>query len=182
MSNLPAIIDPSQNRLILYYLAFAMFVFTFLFIRRLVNSPTGAVFKAIRENEERAQAIGYHTLRFKLFAIVVASTMAGGAGIIHAVLAKSARPEFLGVGYTVDSLLMTIIGGVGTFTGPIIGAGGLHLADVLLRNAQFTIGTTTINIGESWTFLLGVVFVVVVLIFPFGVVGTYQRWRANRKR
>jgi branched-chain amino acid transport system permease protein len=182
MSNLPALIDPSQNRLILYYVSFALFVLTFAFIRRLVNSPTGAVLKSIRENEERSQAIGYNTVRFKLFAIVVASTMAGGAGIIHAVLAKSARPEFLGVGYTVDALLMTIIGGVGTLTGPIIGAGGLHLADVTLRNAKITLGSTVINVGDSWNFILGLVFVLVVLVFPYGVVGTFQQWRAKRQR
>lgn len=182
MSKLPALIDPSQNRLILYYVSFALFVLTFAFIRRLVNSPTGAVLKSIRENEERSQAIGYNTVRFKLFAIVASSTLAGAAGIIHAVLAKSARPEFLGVGYTVDALLMTIIGGVGTLTGPIIGAGGLHLADVTLRNAKITLGSVVINVGDSWNFILGLVFVVVVLVFPYGVVGTFQQWRAKRQR
>lgn len=182
LKNLPVLIDPSQNRLILYYVALALFALTFWVIRRLVNSPTGAVFKAIRENEERAQAIGFNTLLFKLFAIVAASTMAGIAGILHAVLAKSARPEFLSVGFTVDSLLMTIIGGVGTFTGPVIGATGLHLADVVFRNAEIAIGSSVIKVGESWNLLLGIIFIAVVLVFPLGVVGTYYRWRANRRK
>lgn len=180
LKSLPAFIDPTQNRLFLYYVALVAFAFTFVFIRRLVSSPTGRVFQAIRENEERAQAIGYATIRFKLFAITVASMMAGGAGILHSFLNKSARPEYLSVTHTVDALLMTIIGGVGTFVGPVIGSAGLELADVLLRDAKITLGSTVINVGESWNFLLGVVFIVVVLVFPYGVVGTWHRWRARR--
>lgn len=180
IANMPEWIDPTRYRINLYYVSLILFVLCFIFIRRMVNSPTGAVFKAIRENEERAQALGYNTLRFKLIAITAASMMAGIAGIIHAVLAKSARPEFLGVSHTVDSLLMTIIGGVGTFTGPIIGAAGLELADVLFRDLELTVGTAVINIGDSWNFLLGLIFVLVVLVFPLGVVGTIQRWRMRR--
>ncbi len=182
LKSLPTFIDPTQNRIFLYYIALAAFAFTFFFIRRLVSSPTGRVFQAIRENEERAKAIGYHTLRFKLFAITVASTMAGGAGILHGILNKSARPEYLSVTHTVDALLMTIIGGVGTFVGPVLGAAGLELADVLLRDAKLTLGTTVINVGESWNFLLGLVFIVVVLVFPYGIVGTWHRWRAQRRK
>jgi branched-chain amino acid transport system permease protein len=180
IGNMPAWIDPSQNRLMLYYVSMMGFALMFAFIKLLMSSPTGTVFKAIRDNEQRAQAIGYHTLRFKLFAISVASMMAAFAGIIHAVLAKSARPEFLSVRYTVDALLMTIIGGVGTLVGPILGATGLHLADVTLRDLKITLGSTVINVGDSWNLILGLIFVLVVLVFPYGIVGTYQRWRAQR--
>jgi len=180
IANLPAWIDPSQNRLGLYYVALLAFALVFSFIRLLMSSPTGTVFKAIRDNEQRAQAIGYHTLRFKLFAISAASMMAALGGILHAVLAKAARPEFLSVRYTVDALLMTIIGGVGTLVGPILGASGLHLADVTLRDLEITLGSSTLNIGDSWNLILGFIFVLVVLVFPYGIVGTYQRWRATR--
>jgi len=182
IASLPQWIDPNANRIALYYVSMALFVATFVFIRRLVNSPTGAVFKAIRENEERAKAIGYNTLRYKLMAITIASTMAGGAGIIHAILAKAARPEFLGVFYTVDALLMTIIGGVGTFVGPVIGATGLHTADVLFRDLEITLGQTVINVGDSWNLILGLIFVVVVLVFPLGVVGTVRKWQLQRRK
>lgn len=181
LAKLPTWIDPSQNRLGLYYIALIAFALCFALIKLLMSSPTGSVFKAIRDNEERAQAIGYHTLRFKLFAITLAGMMAGIAGILHAVLAKAARPEFLSVRYTVDALLMTIIGGVGTLTGPIIGAGGLHLADVTFRDLKITLGTTVINVADSWTLILGFIFVLVVLVFPFGIVGTWMRWRAKRR-
>lgn len=178
---LPTWIDPVASRINLYYISLALVVLTFAFIRRLVNSPTGAVFKAIRENEERARSIGFDTLRYKLFSITAAAVLAGLAGIIHSVLAKKVGPEILGVGYTVDALLMTIIGGVGTLTGPVIGAAGLELSDTFVRNLSFTIGDLTIDVGRNWQLILGVIFVVVVLIFPYGVVGTWTRFRLALK-
>lgn len=179
ITDLPLWLDPSQSRLSFYYLALALAVLTFLFIRRLVNSPTGAVFKAIRENEDRAQAMGYNTINYKLLSICLAGMLAGVAGILQVILNKKVGPELLGVAYTVDPLLMTIIGGIGTFTGPIIGAGGLHFLDVFLRDAQFTLGDTVVNVANIWGLLLGVIFILVVIVFPFGVVGTWQRWRAR---
>jgi branched-chain amino acid transport system permease protein len=177
ISDLPAWIDPSQNRLNYYYLSLVMFVFTFLFIRRLMNSPTGAVLKAVRENEDRAQAIGYNTLNYKLLSITIAGMMAAGAGMLHILLNKKVGPEILGVTYTVDPLLMTIIGGIGTFTGPVIGATGLHLLDTVLREATITLGILKIEIADIWGLLLGSIFIVVVLISPQGIVGTWQHWR-----
>lgn len=181
VTTLPAWLDPSQNRLTFYYICMALFIFTFLFIMRLVNSPTGAVFKAIRENEDRAQALGYNTLNYKLLAIVIAGVLAGMAGLLQVILNKKVGPELLAVGYTVDPLLMTIIGGVGTFGGPIVGATGLHLLDIFLRDSQLTIGTFTLDIASIWGLLLGVIFVLAVIVFPFGVIGTWRRWRAKRQ-
>jgi branched-chain amino acid transport system permease protein len=172
----PAWIDSIQSRINLYYVALVCFVLVFLFIRRLVNSPTGAVLKAIRENEERAKAIGFNTLSYKLFSIVVASVMAGLAGIIHGLLNKQGiSPQLFGVNYTVDALLMTIIGGVGTFTGPVLGATGLHLADVAFRDRVVEIGGASIQLSDSWALITGLIFVLVVLVFPYGIVGTYYR-------
>jgi branched-chain amino acid transport system permease protein len=175
LSNVPAIIDPAQNRLNLYYVALALFVFTFWIIKQLVRSPVGTVFMAIRENEERARSLGYDTLRYKLVAIVVASMLAGTAGILHGVLAKKIGPEVLGVNYTVDALLMTIIGGAGTFAGPVLGAASLELADTVFRDAVINIGGLSIDIGERWTLILGLIFVVVVMVFPQGIVGTWRQ-------
>lgn len=174
--NVPAWIDSVQSRINLYYIGLICFVLTFLFIRRLVNSPTGAVLKAIRENEERAKAIGYNTFAYKLFAIVIASVMAGVAGMLHGLLNKSGiNPQLFQVSYTVDALLMTIIGGVGTFTGPVIGATGLHLADVAFRDRVVEIAGATIKLSDSWALITGLIFVLVVLVFPYGIVGTYYR-------
>jgi branched-chain amino acid transport system permease protein len=177
LSNLPAWIDPSQSRLNLYYFGLLLFILTFFVIQRLVKSPLGSVLMAVRENEERAQALGYNPVLYKLVAIIVASMMAGLAGVLHSILAKKIGPEVLGVSYTVDALLMTIIGGVGTFVGPVLGAAGLELLDTVLRDAEVTIGSTNIDIGERWALILGIIFVMVVIVFPHGIVGTWQRWR-----
>lgn len=182
ITDLPLWLDPSQSRLTFYYVALALFVFVFIFIRRLVNSPTGAVFKAVRENEERAQFIGYDTLRYKLFAIVLAGMMATAAGMLQVLLNKKVGPELLAVSYTVDPLLMTIIGGVGTLFGPVVGSGGLHLLDTTLREATLTIGGTTVQVANIWGLLLGAIFILVVIVFPQGIVGTWRRWRLRRQR
>ncbi len=179
LANLPELINPTRNRLTYYYLALVLLVVTFIFIRRLMNSPTGKVLLAIRENENRAQAIGYNTLTYKLLAIALAGMIAAGAGMVHVILNKKVGPEILTVTYTVDPLLMTIIGGVGTFSGPVIGAASLHLSERIF-NREFVIGATTINIGESWSLILGIIFIVVVMVFPQGIVGTWSRWRARR--
>lgn len=181
ITELPTWLDPSQNRLNFYYLALVLFALTFAFIRRLINSPTGAVFKAIRENEDRAQSIGYNTLMFKLLSIAVAGVLAGMAGMLQILLNKKVGPEVLSVAYTVDPLLMTIIGGIGTFTGPVVGASGLHLLDVVLRDRTLVIGGLTIQVSDYWGLLLGLVFIAVVMIFPQGIVGTWVQRRARRR-
>ncbi|MGQ9888506.1 MAG: branched-chain amino acid ABC transporter permease [Aggregatilineales bacterium] len=177
---LPELFNPTRNRLFLYYVALALTVITFLFIRRLINSPTGRVLIAIRDNEARAQAIGYNTLRFKVLSITFASTMAAGAGMMHVILARKVGPEILGVTYTIDPLLMTIIGGVGTIGGPIIGAAGLHLSERIL-NREFVFGSVAVNVGQQWSLILGITFIVVVMAFPKGVVGTFESWQARRR-
>lgn len=182
ISELPVWIDPTQSRLNFYYLALILFVLTFLFIRRLVNSPTGAVLKAVRENEDRAQALGYHTLRFKLLSIILAGMLAAVAGMLQVLLNKKVGPEILSLSYTVDPLLMTIIGGIGTLSGPVIGAAGLHLLDTFLRDAVFTVGDLTIDFASFWGLVLGLIFIVVVMVFPQGVVGTLSRWRNNQRK
>jgi branched-chain amino acid transport system permease protein len=162
-----------------YYIVVVVFLAMFLLIRRLIASPTGAVLLGIRENENRARAIGYNTLRFKVLAITLAGVLAGLAGILYAFLNKKAGPELLAVSFTVNPLLETIVGGVGTFTGPVIGAIALGWMNRQLRNATLTIGTLSIDIGGSWAIILGVIFIGAVILFPYGIVGTFHRWRAR---
>jgi len=180
LRNLPEIFNPTRNRLFFYYFCLIATVATFLFIRRLMNSPTGRVLLAIRENEDRAKAIGFATLRYKLMSITVASMMAAGAGMMLTILNKKVGPEAMSVNFTIEPLIMVIIGGIGTHIGPVIGATGLHLADRIL-NREFEIGEIVLHVGEYWSFVLGVTFIIVVLIFPQGIVGTYNKWRANRR-
>lgn len=182
ITDLPQWLDPSQSRINFYYLTLVVVILTFFFIRRLVNSPTGAVFQAIRENEDRAQSMGYNTLNYKLISIMLSGMLAGAAGLLQVILNKKVGPELLGVSYTVDPLLMTIIGGIGTFTGPVIGAGGLHFLDVFLRDAQINLGGVVIDIANIWALLLGFIFILAVIVFPYGIVGTWQKWRLRRRQ
>lgn len=171
-----------RNRLTFYYVTLIALVVIFIFVRRLVNSPTGRVFQGIRENETRAQTIGYNTLSYKLLSIVIAGMIAALAGILHVVLNnKQPLPSLLGATYTLDPLLSTLLGGTGTFIGPPIGAGVLYLGEIALRGLEITIGETVINIGEYWALALGISFIVVVMLFPTGIVGTWNQWRARRR-
>ncbi|HRE48731.1 MAG TPA: branched-chain amino acid ABC transporter permease [Aggregatilineales bacterium] len=185
LNAVPAWIDPAQSRLTLYFVTLALAAGVFVFIRRLIFSPTGAVFQAIRENEDRTRVIGYNTLTYKLMAITLSAVLAGVAGVLQAVLNKKVGPELLSVGYTVDPLLMTIIGGIGSFTGPIIGATGLHLLEILLRDAVISIPLGAevlhIEIKAIWGLLLGAVFIAAVIVFPRGIVGTLRAWRTGRR-
>ena len=79
----------------------------------------------------------------------------------------------LGLDFTITPLLMVIIGGLGTFAGPIIGAFGLRLIEQFLRDSIWTVGGIEVNIGERWALILGLIFIVSVMIFPHGIVGTW---------
>ncbi len=182
ISAIPDWLDPFRNRINLYYVTVIVFILMFLFVRRLMLSPTGAVLLGLRENENRARAIGYNTLRFKLLAITIAGVLACISGLLFAILNKTVSPANLSSDYTVKPLLMTIIGGVGTFTGPVVGAVGLRFMDLNLSQSTIIIGGTVINIGQSWALISGVIFVLVVIVFPQGIVGTYLRLQPRLKR
>lgn len=172
-------ISANVNRLQLYYVSAVAAAFTFLFIRRLMNSPTGKVLLAIRENEERAETMGFNVVRYKTFSIVVGGMLAALAGVIYALSTKGAEPTVLGVQRTVDPLLMTIIGGGGTNPGPAVGASLLHLGEEFFRKADLTIDlnfiifryTTEVDSMREWPLALGIVFILIVLFIPYGIVG-----------
>jgi branched-chain amino acid transport system permease protein len=170
----------ATTRLQLYYITVVVLVLVYLFIRRLVNSPTGRVFQAIRENENRAKTLGYNTLRYKLLSITFAGMLASVAGMLHVILNNSQPlPEFLGAVYTVDPLLSTLLGGVGTFVGPALGATVLHLGEEALRSSDIMVFGNAI--GDYWLLALGIAFIVIVLVFPKGIVGTFNEWRMKRR-
>jgi branched-chain amino acid transport system permease protein len=179
--DVPDFLNVTQNRLFFYYLALMAMVATFLIIRRLMNSPTGRVLHALRENEERAQMLGYNTFYFKLIAIIVAGVLASGAGILRGIALKGASPNVLSLDFTITPLLMVIIGGLGTFAGPAVGAFSLHLLEQYLRDTVLTIGETEINIGERWALILGLVFILIVMVFPQGIVGTWYNKGLNTR-
>ena len=167
------------NRLDLYYLCAITMALTFVFIRRLTNSPAGKVIVAIRDNEERTQTMGYNVVRYKALVILLGSLLGTLSGILHALSAKGAEPGSLSVARTVDPLIMTIIGGLGTNPGPVIGAALLHLGEVFLSKPDLHVDlnflvyryTNVVNTRSEWALALGIVFVAIVMLIPYGVVG-----------
>ena len=168
----PEWISPTDQRLRFYYFALAFSVVAYLIARRVVDSPVGHVMVAIRENEARAQMIGYNTFVYKLIALTLSGLLAATAGLMNALWNVNANPSMLSVNTTINALLMTIIGGVGTLVGPVLGAGVLQLLGYWLND----------TFGPRWPLIFGVVYILIVLFFPYGLVGTWrmrqQGWRA----
>lgn len=160
----PDWISPATHRLTLYFVALAVLVLIYMVYQRFVNSPTGRVCTAIRENEGRAQMLGYNTFHFKLIALIVSSVTAALAGTLHTLYQPIVSPNVAGLSYTVTALLIILIGGVGTLSGALVGALVFRLLDFGLRR----------YIGESSSFINGAVYVLFVLFIPFGIVGTWR--------
>jgi branched-chain amino acid transport system permease protein len=165
------------DREVVYYLSFSFLLIMFLVLRQFISSPVGRVLQAIRENEERTESLGYNVLYYKVISNVVAGLVASLAGIMYAISIRFVSPDSaLGVDITIDALLMTIIGGVGTLYGAILGAGVIELASHWLMDMR-----DVHPIFERWVILFGFVFVITVLFFPLGIVGTIrQKWNQRK--
>lgn len=160
----PAFINAAAHRMRFYFVALAILILFFMLYRRFVNSPTGRVCVAIRENETRAKMLGYNTFVYKLIALMIASFTAALAGTMHALFEPIVSPDTAGMGFTIAAILMTLIGGVGTLSGAIIGATIYKLLDYGL-NKWF---------GDKANFVLGIIYILIVLFLPFGIVGTLR--------
>ncbi len=179
LDGLPDWINPVSNRLTFYYITALITVLVFLFIRRLMNSPTGKVILAVRDNEPRAQTMGYNTALYKALVIVLASMLGTLAGVLQAIFTRQAEPSSLALIRTTDPLFMTIIGGVGTNPGPVVGAVILQLGESFFRKPDLQVDFNfilfhirgTVNTTEIWRQILGVIFILIVLFVPHGVVG-----------
>jgi len=160
----------------LYYVVLAIFSFGFWLVYRTIYSPFGQVLKAIRENEPRAVSLGYDVERHKLLAFVLSAALAGLAGATKSLVLQLASLTDVHWHMSGSVVLMTLLGGVGTVFGPVVGA----LTVIGLENKLGDIGnwlaqTTQIDgfsrIGESVTVFTGLIFIVCVLMFRRGIVG-----------
>jgi branched-chain amino acid transport system permease protein len=150
-----------SNQTILYYFVLAIFLAGFLVIYRTVNSPFGDILKAIRENEPRAISLGYRADQYKLAAFVLSATIAGVAGATKAIFAQNASLTDVQFSMSGEVVLMTLLGGMGTIYGPVVGA-------VIVVAMQQYLGQ---YLGEWVTVIQGSIFVVCVLVFRRGIVG-----------
>jgi branched-chain amino acid transport system permease protein len=157
------IIDLS-NVAAMYATVFVIFFASFLLIYRVIHSPFGQVLKAIRENEPRAISLGYDVDRYKLLAFVLSATLSGVAGAVNALVFQLAALNAVYWTMSGEVVLMTLVGGLGTIFGPVVGA----LVVIAMENYLAQLG--------AWvTIVQGIVFVVCVLTFRRGIIGELGR-------
>ena len=158
------LIDLSQP-LAMYALVLLIFLGGFLLIYRTIHSPFGQVLKAIRENEARATSLGYDTDRYKLLAFVLSATLAGLAGATKSLVFQLASLTDVHWSMSGEVVLMTLLGGMGTVFGPVVGAAVI----ITMQNYLAQLG--------AWvTVVQGVIFVICVLAFRRGIVGELGAW------
>jgi branched-chain amino acid transport system permease protein len=162
---------PLASDLTLYYVVLAIFVACFLFILRVVTSPFGQVLKMIRENEPRAVSLGYEVDRYKLMAFVLSAALSGLAGSLKTIVMGFASLTDVHWSMSGEVILMSLLGGVGTFFGPVLGSGVVIALQNILAD----------KVGEWVTVIIGAIFVVCVLAFRKGIVGEIQAYRDRRK-
>jgi branched-chain amino acid transport system permease protein len=156
---------PLDEDMVLYYVVLAVVVLAWLFIARVVHSPFGQILKAIRENETRATSLGYDTDRFKLVAFVLSASLAGLAGALKALVLGFATLTDVHWATSGSVILMSLIGGIGTLAGPVVGAFVITGLENILAD----------RVGSWVTVILGAIFVASVLLFRQGLVGTLKQ-------
>jgi branched-chain amino acid transport system permease protein len=177
-----------DGKFITYYILFFVAVLLFLAMLRIVNSPFGRVLQAIRENDFRAEAIGYRTVVFRTLSNVTAAVFATLAGAMLAIwLRYNGAETSLSFEIMIDILLIVVIGGMGTMYGAICGAtifilAQSYLQDLMALGANATQGIpllSTLLSPDRWLLWLGILFVLSVYFFPTGIVGKLRSWRAR---
>lgn len=173
-----------RERLVAYYLIFAVALVLFLVLLRVVNSPFGRVLLSIRENEFRAEALGYRTVTYRTVANCLAALGATLAGVLYAIWLRYTGPDTtLSFNIMIDILLMVVIGGMGTMYGSVLGATIFVLAQNYLRDLMKLAADAAHGIPllpdllhpDRWLLWLGVLFILCVYYFPTGIVGRLRR-------
>ncbi|PWF41000.1 branched-chain amino acid ABC transporter permease [Massilia glaciei] len=169
-----------DGKLITYYIVFGGCLALFLFLLRVVNSPFGRVLQAIRENEFRAEALGYRTMVYRVWANVIAALVAALAGALMALWLRYVGPKtMLGFEVMTDILLIVVIGGMGTMYGAVVGAtlfiiAQNYLKSLMAAGSEAAAGLPMLAAAlhpDRWMLWLGVLFVLSIYFFPYGIVG-----------
>lgn len=173
-----------NGKLLAYYAVFASSLGLYLVMLRIVSSPLGTVLKAVRENETRAEAIGYRVVVYRTMIFAISAVFAAIAGIVYAVWLKYTGPETtLSFAIMIDILLMVVIGGMGTLSGAVIGVVLLNLAQYYLRDVMQAGADLTASLPllpdmlnpDRWLLWLGILFILLVYFFPGGIAGTIMK-------
>jgi branched-chain amino acid transport system permease protein len=166
---IPDFIDPVSRTLRFYYVGLIVLFLIYYLYKRFVDSPTGHVCVAIRENEDRATMLGFNTFYFKLMALIVSAITAAFAGSMHALYSPIIRPGIASSHYTIAALLIILIGGIGTLDGALLGAITFRLMSFFLEKW----------FGGASQVIIGLVYILLVIFLPFGIVGTLRARSRN---
>ena len=165
---IPFLYDTRFSTATLHWFVLAVVVGSYVLLRRIMQSPFGMVLQSIRENEARTRAIGYPVERYKIVAVMLSGLFAGLAGVLYAVQNQFAAAEFVFFTTSGDTVIFNVMGGIGTLVGPIVGAGFFQLIRELLSRI----------FGDQFPYLipLGVIFIVMIIFLPQGLLGFARRW------
>jgi branched-chain amino acid transport system permease protein len=153
------------NPLVKYYFTLVFVATAVWLLARILQSPFGAILEALRENEHRARACGVNVERTRLLSLVISGMICGLAGALNAINLSTVSIDSLSYHASGQVMMMTLLGGMGTFFGPFLGAG------MFLGIEHIVTGFT-----ERWQLIVGVIFIVLVLFFPKGIWGTILEW------
>jgi branched-chain amino acid transport system permease protein len=156
-----------ENNLNMYYFVLAVFLGCYLLVQRIVSSPYGQVLRAIKQNEPRAVSLGYKVDRYKILAFVISAALAGLAGSMKSVVFELASLNDAHWHMSGEVILMTLVGGMGTLLGPVVGA-------TFVVNVEYQLAQGPLR---DWVDpILGGIFVLTVLAFRSGIVGEVQKF------
>lgn len=162
---IPGLVQARFTPVTLHWFVLAIVAISYLLLRRITRSPFGMVLQAIRENEPRTRAIGYHVERYKIVAVMLSGLFAGLAGILYAVQNKFAAPDFVFFVISGEVVIFNVMGGIGTLVGPIAGAAFF----LLLREGVSRFWT------EYYLIPVGIIFTAMVIFMPQGLLGFLRR-------
>ena len=175
-----------RNDLTMYYVTLVITVAGFLLIMRTIHSPFGQVLRGIKENEPRATSLGYDTDRFKLLAFVISAALSGLAGSLKTLVMGFASLSDVHWTMSGNVVLMALVGGMGTLSGPLVGATVIELLENKIGDfGAWLADVTSIEwfgtIGDSVTIVTGLIFIVCVLLFRRGIMGELVAWVERRR-
>jgi branched-chain amino acid transport system permease protein len=161
---LPGLEIQLANNYVFYYLVLGTVCLLYLGMRRILNTAFGSVLRAIRDNSDRVSYLGYNPFWYKLLAYVMAAQIAAFGGLIYPLLRGFVAPHLFGFEVSTKAVVMSLVGGVGTLIGPLMGS-------VIITFLESVVGSYT----ERHLILLGIIFIVFVMFLPDGLCGLAQR-------
>jgi branched-chain amino acid transport system permease protein len=163
--SIPGIFSTRFTTETLHWFILGVVTCSYLLLRRITQSPFGKVLQAIRENEPRTRAIGYHVERYKMMAVMLSGLFAGAAGVLYAIQNKFAAPDFVFFLISGETVIFNVMGGAGTLVGPVAGAAFF----LLLREGVSRFFT------EYYLIPVGIIFMLMVIFLPQGLLGFLRR-------